>query len=56
VIALPQNGEAAIFLTWDDPFGGSGNNYDLYLVQQSTDAWSRAARRPERPAGSVGSD
>jgi len=36
VIALPQNGEAAIFLTWDDPFGGSGNNYDLYLVQQST--------------------
>jgi hypothetical protein len=36
VIALPQNGEAAIFLTWDDPFGASGNNYDLYLVQQST--------------------
>ena len=36
VIALPQNGEAAIFLTWDDPFGGSGNNYDMYLVQQST--------------------
>jgi Subtilase family/Abnormal spindle-like microcephaly-assoc'd, ASPM-SPD-2-Hydin len=36
VIALPQNGEAAIFLTWDDPFGGSSNNYDLYLVQQST--------------------
>ena len=36
VIALPQNGEVAIFLTWDDPFGGSANNYDLYLVQQST--------------------
>ena len=36
VIALPQNGEVAIFLTWDDPFGASGNNYDLYLVQQST--------------------
>ena len=36
VIALPQNGEAAIFLTWDDPFGGSANNYDMYLVQQST--------------------
>jgi hypothetical protein len=36
VIALPQNAEAVIFLTWDDPFGGSGNNYDLYLVQQST--------------------
>ena len=36
VIALPQNGEVVIFLTWDDPFGGSANNYDLYLVQQST--------------------
>jgi hypothetical protein len=36
VIALPQNGEAAIFLSWNDPFGGSSNNYDMYLVQQST--------------------
>jgi hypothetical protein len=36
VIALPQNGEAAIFLTWDDPFGASANNYDMFLVQQST--------------------
>ncbi|HYM22340.1 MAG TPA: S8 family serine peptidase, partial [Vicinamibacterales bacterium] len=33
---LPQNGEVAIFLSWNDPFGGSSNNYDLYLVQQST--------------------
>ena len=36
VIGLPQNGEAAIFLSWNDPFGGSSNNYDMYLVQQST--------------------
>ncbi|HJZ70105.1 MAG TPA: hypothetical protein VKE51_00115, partial [Vicinamibacterales bacterium] len=36
LIALPANGEVAIFLTWNDPFGGSSNNYDLYLVQQST--------------------
>jgi hypothetical protein len=36
VIALPPNGEVAIFLNWNDPFGGSSNNYDLYLVQQST--------------------
>jgi hypothetical protein len=36
MISLPQNGEAAIFLTWNDPFGASGNNYDMYLVQQST--------------------
>src|SRR5262249_54985200 len=36
VLRLPQNGEVAIFLSWDDPFGASANNYDLYLVQQST--------------------
>ena len=36
LIALPTNGEVAIFLSWNDPFGGSANNYDLYLVQQST--------------------
>jgi subtilase family protein/ASPM-SPD-2-Hydin domain-containing protein len=36
VVSLPQNGEVAIFLNWDDPFGASSNNYDLYLVQQST--------------------
>lgn len=35
-ILLPTNGEAVIFLTWDEPFGRSGSNYDLYLVQQST--------------------
>jgi hypothetical protein len=36
VLRLPANGEVAISLTWDDPFGSSSNNYDLYLVQQST--------------------
>ncbi len=36
VISLPINGEVVIFLTWNDSFGASGNNYDLYLVQQST--------------------
>jgi len=36
VISLPQNGEVVIFLSWNDPFGASSNNYDLYLVQQST--------------------
>ena len=36
LLSLPAGGEAAIFLTWDDTFGASGNNYDLYLVQQST--------------------
>jgi subtilase family protein/centrosomal CEP192-like protein len=36
VIKLQANGEVLIFLTWDDPFGASTNNYDLYLVQEST--------------------
>ena len=35
-IILPTSGEVVVFLTWDDAFGRSGNNYDLYLVQQST--------------------
>ena len=36
LISLPRNGEVVIFLTWNDSFGGSGNNYDLYLVRDST--------------------
>ena len=36
VILLPRNGEVVVALTWDDKFGSSSNNYDLYLVQQST--------------------
>src|SRR5437762_11745604 len=38
VIALPANGEVVIFLTWDDPFGAATNNYDLFLVRQTTGA------------------
>ena len=33
---IPYNGEVVIFLTWNDPFGGSNNNYDLFLVRDST--------------------
>jgi hypothetical protein len=36
VISLPRRGEVVIFLTWDDPMGGSSNNYDLYLVEESS--------------------
>jgi len=36
LISLPRNGEVVIFLTWNDPFGGSNNNYDLFLVRDST--------------------
>jgi hypothetical protein len=35
-IELKAGGEVVIFLTWDDPFGGSTNDYDLFLVQEST--------------------
>jgi hypothetical protein len=35
LISLPTNGEVAIFLTWDDAFGKSANNFDLFLVKQS---------------------
>jgi hypothetical protein len=35
-ILLPSGGEVVIFLSWDDPMGGSANNYDLYLVNLST--------------------
>jgi len=36
LIALPRGGEVVIFLSWDDPMGGSANNYDLYLIERST--------------------
>lgn len=38
LIKLPANGEAVIILSWDDPVGASTNNYDLYLIQESTGA------------------
>jgi subtilisin family serine protease len=36
VLVLPTNGEVVVVLTWDDPAGRSGNNYDLYLVRESS--------------------
>lgn len=36
VIALPNGGEVVIFLSWDDPMGGSKNDYDLFLVEKTT--------------------
>ena len=33
-LAVGEN--AAIVLQWDDPFGGSGNDYDLYLINMAT--------------------
>jgi Subtilase family len=36
LISLPTNGEVIVVVTWDDPAGQSANNYDLYLVDDST--------------------
>jgi len=35
-LPLTPNQQAIIILQWDDPFGGSGNDYDLYLYNLST--------------------
>ncbi len=36
VLVLPKNGAVVVVLTWDDPAGRSANNYDLYLVRESS--------------------
>ncbi|MBI4166794.1 MAG: choice-of-anchor D domain-containing protein [Acidobacteria bacterium] len=36
LILLPAGGQVYVFLTWNDPDGASTNNYDLYLVRDST--------------------
>ncbi|MGH9430636.1 MAG: S8 family serine peptidase, partial [Terriglobia bacterium] len=35
-VILPNNGEVVVVLTWDDPFGASSNNYDLYFINETT--------------------
>ena len=35
-VILPMNGEVVVVLTWDDPFGASSNNYDLYFINETT--------------------
>ena len=36
VIFLRNGAVVLIILTWNDPFGASGNDYDLFLIQDST--------------------
>ena len=38
VIGLPAGASVVVYLVWNDPFGASSNDYDLFLVQQSTGA------------------
>ncbi len=35
-IRLQANGEVVIFLQWDDPFGASTNDYDLFLLNHNS--------------------
>ena len=35
-IQIPGGGRAVVFLQWSDPFGGSSNDYDLFLVDSFT--------------------
>jgi hypothetical protein len=37
LIALPKGGEVIVVVTWDDPRGRSGNNYDVFLVRESSE-------------------
>jgi len=37
-IDLPAGANVELQLTWNDPFGASSNDYDLFLVQRSTGA------------------
>jgi hypothetical protein len=50
LIELPSGGEVVIFLVWDDPFGASSNDYDLFLVQQSTGQVVAASTNPQTGA------
>jgi hypothetical protein len=33
---IPGGGTAAFFLQWSDPFGGSSNDYNLYILESGT--------------------
>ena len=50
VFAMPAGGTVHIFLVWDDPAGKSTNNYDLYLVRESSG--QVVALSTDRQAGS----
>lgn len=47
VIKLPDNGSVYVFLTWDDSFGSSNNDYDLFLVRESTGAIVARSENPQ---------
>ncbi len=36
VVDLPANAQVMVFLTWNDAFGSSSNDYDVFLIQASS--------------------
>lgn len=51
LFSMPSGGTVHIFLVWDDPAGHSSNNYDLYLVRDSTN--QVVALSTDRQAGNA---
>lgn len=46
-ILLPSGGEVVVVLTWNDPFGASSNNYDLYLIDEATGGVAASSTDPQ---------
>jgi len=36
-VLVAPGGSLSVFLQWNDPFGGSGNDYDLYILNEAED-------------------
>jgi hypothetical protein len=47
VIHLPAGSNVSIVLTWNDPFGASSNDYDLFLMQGATEAVLASSTNPQ---------
>ena len=45
--AIPGGGDAAFFLQWSDPFGGSSNDYDLFVVDTFTGTILDSSQDPQ---------
>lgn len=46
-IYLPAGANVAIQLVWNDPLGASGNDYDLFLTQDTTGTLVQQSRNPQ---------
>jgi hypothetical protein len=46
-LRIPPGGSVRTVLEWDDPWTGSANDYDLYLVDRTTSNFIAASERPQ---------